>query len=247
MALTIYGSPRSRALRVLWMATELDLEFEHVPVAWDDPALKSPEFLRINPAGAIPAIVDDGFALGESLAINLYLAKKHGARAQAPLYPATLAGEADAWRWSLWAQQHLEPWVQRDALWAEARAALGQHARTAVARALGVLEHVLAERAWLLASGPRASGERTVASVSAEASPWASVDLRGAHFTVADLNRRALALARRASRAGGVPTRARLARALLRAARGDRREKSLHRGFGARSDFVASGFPRQAA
>lgn len=79
MALVIYGSPRSRTLRVLWMAAELGLEYEHVPLAFDDPALKQPAFLRINPAGAIPAIVDDGFALSESLAINLYLAKRSGA------------------------------------------------------------------------------------------------------------------------------------------------------------------------
>jgi hypothetical protein len=31
MALVIYGSPRSRTLRVLWMAAELGLEFERVP------------------------------------------------------------------------------------------------------------------------------------------------------------------------------------------------------------------------
>jgi glutathione S-transferase len=142
------------------MATELDLEFTHVPLAWDDPALKSAEFLRINPAGAIPAIVDDGFALSESLAINLYLAKKFGASRPEPLYPATLAGEADAWRWSLWAQQHLEPWVQRDALLADARAALGRHAEAAVERALQRLQRALAVRSWLL----------------------------GEHFTVADLN-----------------------------------------------------------
>jgi glutathione S-transferase len=160
MPLTIYGSPRSRTLRVLWMATELELAFEHVPLAWDDPALKSPDFLRINPAGAIPVIVDDDLALAESMAINLYLAKKHGAGRSEPLYPAALAGEAEVWRWSLWAQQHLEPWVQRDAQLAAARAALGRHAEAAVAHALAVLERALAERAWLV----------------------------GAHFTVADLN-----------------------------------------------------------
>jgi glutathione S-transferase len=155
MALVIYGSPRSRTQRVLWMATELGLEFQHVPLAADDPALKQPEFLRVNPAGAIPAIVDDGFALAESLAINLYLAKKYGAGLPEPLYPESLTGEAEAWRWSLWAQQHLEPWIQRDALLADARAALGDHAAAAVAHALGLLDGVLSARDWLV--GPRFS------------------------------------------------------------------------------------------
>src|SRR5690348_1379804 len=76
MALTIYGSPNSRAIRVLWAAKELGLAFEHVPLAWNDPRLKSPAFLRINPDGRVPAIEDDGFVLSESLAITLYLAKK---------------------------------------------------------------------------------------------------------------------------------------------------------------------------
>ena len=78
MTLTIYGSPRSRTMRTLWMAQELGLDYEHVPIAWDDPWLKSPEFLRLNPAGTIPTIDHDGFGLGESLAINMYLAKTFG-------------------------------------------------------------------------------------------------------------------------------------------------------------------------
>ena len=52
-----------------------------------------------------PAIDDGGFALWESLAITLYLAKKH---ATGTLYPATLEGEAKAWQWSLWAVQEVD-------------------------------------------------------------------------------------------------------------------------------------------
>jgi glutathione S-transferase len=146
MALTIYGSPRSRTMRVLWMAAELSLDYRHVPLAFDDPALKTAEFLALNPAGAVPAIVDDGFALAESMAINLYLAKRHD---PGGLYPSDLAGEADAWRWSLWAQGHLEPFVQRDVLLAELRAAIAGPARGAIATALEVLERRLGESAWL--------------------------------------------------------------------------------------------------
>ena len=66
MPLTLYGSAQSRTMRVLWCATELQLDFEHVPWAWDDPRLKHPEFLQLTPAGAIPTLVDDGFALSDS-------------------------------------------------------------------------------------------------------------------------------------------------------------------------------------
>ena len=86
--LTIYGIYRSRASRNFWLANELGIPFKVVPVIQryrlKEPLpagvvhTKSPEFLKVNPNGHIPAIDDDGVVLNESLAINLYLAKKHG-------------------------------------------------------------------------------------------------------------------------------------------------------------------------
>jgi len=134
-------------MRVLWMAEELGLDYDHGAIAFDDPRVKSPQFLRLNAAGAIPTIEDDGFALAESLAINLYLAKQHSLGA---LYPSTLQGEAQAWRWSLWAQGQLEPWIMGDALLADLRAAAASHAAPVIAAALATLERALAERDWLL-------------------------------------------------------------------------------------------------
>ncbi len=160
MTLVIYGSPRSRTMRVLWAAAELGLTYEHRPIEFDDPALKQPDFLSINPAGSIPTIVDDGFALAESLAINLYLAKKYGSNGPNALYPNSIEGEATVWRWSLWAQAHLEPWVQRDLLLENVRAALSDHTPTIVQAALAILNDALSNRKWLV----------------------------GDHFTVGDLN-----------------------------------------------------------
>ncbi|MBA4011409.1 MAG: glutathione S-transferase family protein [Phenylobacterium sp.] len=147
MALTIYGSPRSRTIRVLWMAAELGLEYEHVPLEAADPALKSPAFLKLNPAGAVPTIVDDGFALAESTALNLYLAKTYGCGG---LYPPTAHAEAGVWRWSLWAQAHLEPWLQRDASTAELRAQAGESMAQLALASLQVLDAALTGREWLV-------------------------------------------------------------------------------------------------
>jgi glutathione S-transferase len=160
MALTIYGSPRSRTMRVLWTAAELGLSYEHIPLAWNDPALKAPAFLSLNPAGTIPVIVDDGFALSDSLAINLYLAKTYGASGAEPLWPAGPRAEAETWRWSLWAQGHLEPWVQGDVRTAPLHDAAGSLVLAMAQPGLAHLERTLADRAWLI----------------------------GDHFTVADLN-----------------------------------------------------------
>ena len=91
--LRIYGIARTRAFRALWIAEELGLDYEHVPVEIGAAGARQPDYLAINPNGRLPAIEDDGFILWESLAITLYLAKKHGR-----LYPTTLEGEAKAWR-----------------------------------------------------------------------------------------------------------------------------------------------------
>lgn len=98
--LRIYGIARTRAFRALWVAKELGLDYEHFPVEIGDAGARTPEFLAINPNGRLPVIVDGDFVLFESLAITMYLAKKHAA---GKLYPATLEGEARTWQWSLWA------------------------------------------------------------------------------------------------------------------------------------------------
>ncbi|WP_162917051.1 glutathione S-transferase family protein [Dongia deserti] len=156
--LKIYGTARSRTARVLWMATELGLPFEHTPLTMGDGALKQPPFLKINPAGRVPAIDDNGFAMSESLAINLYLARKYGERATPSLAPASLEEEAKIWRWSCWALTDLEiplntihlhrnffPPDKRDAKAAE-------DAEAQVQRPLAMLDKVLAESPYLLGS-----------------------------------------------------------------------------------------------
>ena len=87
----------------------------------------------------------------ESLAINLYLARKYGAREPRRLYPASLEGETEMVRWSLWAQGHLEPWVQRDALLRAAIQAMGDHARAMIEASLSTLSRALARGPWLYA------------------------------------------------------------------------------------------------
>ena len=152
MALTVYGSPKSRTLRVLWMAEELGLDYEHIPLEWDDPRLKELAFLKINPAGRIPAIEHDGFALSESLAINVYLAKAAGS----DLYPATLQDEARLWSWCLWAMFDLEAPLEslrRHRVLlpeAERQPAIADEAEGRIAAALPVLDRALAPEPYLL-------------------------------------------------------------------------------------------------
>jgi glutathione S-transferase len=47
--LKIYGIPLSRAYRALWMANELGLDYENVPIHFADGSAKTPEYLAVNP------------------------------------------------------------------------------------------------------------------------------------------------------------------------------------------------------
>jgi len=112
-----------------------------------------PEFLALNPNGRLPCIVDDGFVLFESLAITLYLAKKH---ALGTLYPATLEDEARAWQWSLWALNEVDRGVNIWSLHAvrlppdERDAAKRNEALQVLAAPFRVLDAAVAQRSYLL-------------------------------------------------------------------------------------------------
>jgi glutathione S-transferase len=180
MALKIYGIARSRAFRALWMAQELGLAYEHVPVDIADGGTRKPEFLAINPNGHIPAIDDDGFKLWESMAINLYLAKKYGSGPDG-LYPQRLEEEARAWQWSFWGMTEVERPVLtalfNRALYPEDRrdAQAADEAERALAAPLKVLDGALAATSYLL--GERFTvADLNVASILSWARP-ARIDL----------------------------------------------------------------------
>ncbi len=103
MTIKIYGPTASRAARTLWIVHELGIPFEHVPIEMKD--LKAPDYLKINPNGKVPTLVDGDFKLFESMAINLYLAAKHG---KAGFMPTTLEDQALCWQWSFWGMTEVE-------------------------------------------------------------------------------------------------------------------------------------------
>ena len=110
---------RSRATRNIWALEELGLDWHLRPViqayrleargidptAPDAPMnTRTPEFLRLSPAGAIPVMEDGGLILSESLAITLYLARKAGG----PLAPRDLREEALMTQWALYGATGIE-------------------------------------------------------------------------------------------------------------------------------------------
>lgn len=147
----LYGATASRALRVLWMLEEIGVPYEHVKTATTE--TRTAEFLKLNPNGHIPVLVDGSAVLWESLAINLYLARRYGA---GTLWPATIEDEGRLFQWSIWAMTELEPvllpiLMHRRVLPAEQRdAAVAASAEAKLAAPLGVLEGALRGRAHLL-------------------------------------------------------------------------------------------------
>jgi glutathione S-transferase len=173
-SLRIYGIARTRAFRALWVAKELGLDYQHLPIEIGDDGAKSPEFLAINPNGRLPVIVDGDFVLFESLAITLYLAKRHSS---GKLYPGTLEGEARAWQWSLWAVTEVDRGVN---IWslhavrlppAERNNALREEALKVLASPFKVLDAAVAQRPYLLGS------EFTVADLNVAAVISRAVDM----------------------------------------------------------------------
>jgi glutathione S-transferase len=95
----------TRSIRVRWTLQELEIDFDAVTVNLAAGEHRQPAFLKINPAGKIPALVDDGVVLTESVAIVLYLADKYPDK---KLVPADFEQRAQHNRWLLFTATELE-------------------------------------------------------------------------------------------------------------------------------------------
>ena len=94
----------TRDLRALWALEECGLPYRLQPLDHARGELKGPEYLRVNPFGAIPSIDDEGFRLFESAAIVFYVAEKAG-----KLLPQGADGRARALQWASAAINTVEP------------------------------------------------------------------------------------------------------------------------------------------
>ena len=101
----LYEFGPTRSIRVRWALQELEADFEPVRVNLLAGEHRRPEFLKINPAGKLPVLIDDHLVLTESVAIVLYLAEKYSDKG---LLPAGLNERAEVNRWLLFAATELE-------------------------------------------------------------------------------------------------------------------------------------------
>ena len=160
--LQLYGNPRSRAARCLWMLGEMGEPYQLIEKSTRADELQNAEYLRLNPNARIPTLVDGDVVLWESMAINLYLAQKY----EGPMHCVSPKVLGLAAQWSFWAMLEMEA-LLLDLL--QHRAMLPEFARDAsyaerdellLRKPLGVLGNALSGRDHL------ADGNFTVADLN---------------------------------------------------------------------------------
>lgn len=102
--ITLYGPARSSAGRCLWCLEEIGVAYENKNISMQEKEHKSEAFLKINPNGKVPAMVDGNTTLFESMAINMYLAEKY----KPELIGTTPEEKAATYQWSFWANSELQ-------------------------------------------------------------------------------------------------------------------------------------------
>ena len=102
MALTLYTNTQSRGVVVDWLILDLGIEVERIEVAYGT-EMKSPEFLKLNPFGKVPVLVDGDVVIYELDAICAYLADKFFEKGLAPALNDPKRGLY--YRWLFWSAE----------------------------------------------------------------------------------------------------------------------------------------------
>jgi len=107
--ITLYGISSSRASRNMWMLNELALDYENILVSDRNGETRNPEFIKLNPNGKVPLLVDGETRLFESIAINLHLANKY----KGDLWYEDMDSQGTVMQWSIWAMMEFDEGIMR--------------------------------------------------------------------------------------------------------------------------------------
>lgn len=159
----LYGYSNGRTLRALWALEEAGLTYEYVEVDLFKGEARTPTFLRMNPAGKVPVLIDGHQTITESAAICLHIAEHFPASGLLP--PPATAARTECYKWISFVLTELD-----SALWtiAKHRFALPKEKR---------VDAILDTAAWEYG---------TAANILADAISGRTY-LAGDAFTVADI------------------------------------------------------------
>jgi glutathione S-transferase len=105
-SIKLYGPRMGSSFRPHWMLAELGLEYETVTLDMAKGEHMQPDYLAVNPAGQVPAMVHDGLVLTESAAIVHYLGEKYaGPKMFGPMTPES---HAQLLRWQFFTLLNLD-------------------------------------------------------------------------------------------------------------------------------------------
>lgn len=154
MSLTLYHSAQSRSVRPRWLLEEIGAPYDLVRLNLQTGEHKTPEYLKKNPNGTVPTLVDGDVVLFESGAICQYLADKFPEKRLAP--PVGTPARGLYYQWIHYAMSGLEPPTVTLFLHTimkpegERIPKLVDEARPQLTAALRVVEQALAGRTFLL-------------------------------------------------------------------------------------------------
>lgn len=152
--LTLYDSAISgNAYKVRLLLSQLKLPFKRIEMNVDDGSTRTPQFLKVNRNGKVPAIVlDDGTALSESDAILYYFAEG------TDFWPSSKLDRARVLQWMFFEQYNHEPTIAVVRHWVAHLGKTPQNepalpSKTAAGyRALDVMEDHLARHAYFVSN-----------------------------------------------------------------------------------------------
>ena len=73
----VYYAPGSRAVRTVWLLEEIGQTYELARFTLGQKEMRGPEYIKINPNGRVPTLIDGDVTISESTAIAQYLGAKY--------------------------------------------------------------------------------------------------------------------------------------------------------------------------
>ncbi len=152
-SITLYDFPLSgNCHKVRLLLSMLDLEYERVPIDVVAKQPASPEYKRINPRGQVPFLVDGDVRIWDSMAILVYLARRHGTSRWLPDDPAV---EAVVMQWLAVAGNELLYGLARArAVWRLGSPFNREQCQQEGRAGLALMEQRLEQADWLAADHP---------------------------------------------------------------------------------------------
>lgn len=177
MSITLWGRLNSANVqKVVWVLEELELPYEHVPLAGSHGGNDTPEYLALNPNGRVPTLRDGEVTVWESHAIVRYLSAEYGSGLLFPLEPRD---RAPVDQWTDWTATTLQPaWMA--VFWGKVRTPAAQQDSAALARAVAAANTCFAIMETQLGKSPYLGGEQfSYADIVAGAAMyrWSTMDI----------------------------------------------------------------------